>query len=111
FHLPPEANAALPGIVAGADDRPLVAILEAARRLGLEVWGHIGLWCYGGEVSPEYAMRNAEGGIATGTEHHLGVGFCPSRPELNDWIEACLVDATRRYGVEGWFVDHARYPS
>jgi hypothetical protein len=111
FHLPAEAHAALPGIVAGADDRPLRAIMDAARGLGLEVWGHIGLWCYGGEVFPELAMRDAEGSIASGDDYHLGVGFCPSRLELNDWIGACLADATRRYGVDGWFVDHARYPS
>lgn len=111
FHLPAEAFAALPGIVAGADDRPLRAIMETSRGLGLEVWGHIGLWCYGGEVFPELAMRDAEGGIASGDDYHLGVGFCPSRPELNDWIAAGLADATRRYGVDGWFVDHARYPS
>src|SRR3990172_3793733 len=37
--------ACVPGIVAGADDTALNAILDAAHSIGMEVWGHAGLWC------------------------------------------------------------------
>ena len=49
------------GIVSGFDDGPLLRVIEACQDAGVEVWGHIGLWSYGGEVYPEYALQDLEG--------------------------------------------------
>jgi hypothetical protein len=50
FNVPEPAFAVLPGVVSGHDDGPLRRVVDEARRLGLEVWGHAGLWCYGGDA-------------------------------------------------------------
>ncbi|MBI3920198.1 MAG: hypothetical protein HY318_02175, partial [Armatimonadetes bacterium] len=103
--------ACVPGIVVGADDTALNAILDAAHSIGMEVWGHAGLWCYGGEVFPELAMRDVDGEPFPASQYASGWGFCPSRPELPTWLRACFAEATREYPIDGWFVDHARWPA
>ena len=49
------------GTVGGFDDGELRRAIDAAHEAGIEVWGHIGLWSYGGDVFPEYAMRDVDG--------------------------------------------------
>jgi len=55
FGVSEPAMAVLPGVVGGVDDTPLLQVLDECARLGLEVWGHAGVWCYGAEVFPELA--------------------------------------------------------
>jgi hypothetical protein len=111
FHLDDAAFAVLPGIVGGFDDTPLLRVIEECRRLGLEIWGHAGLWCYGGEVFPDLAARDVFDRPLPASSQEWGIGFCPSKPALHDWITASLVDVARRYDLDGFFLDHARYPS
>jgi hypothetical protein len=99
------------GIVSGFDDTPLVKVLEACARAGIEVWGHLGLYSYGGEVYPEYAMVDLEGKPLDRRYQRWGIGLCPSRPAVNQWVRDGLVEAARRYGLTGFCVDHARYPA
>ena len=54
------------GIISGFDDAPLQRVIEACKSTGIEVWGHIGLWSYGGEVYPEFALSDLGGGHWTG---------------------------------------------
>jgi len=100
----------LPGVLGGVPDDALLKLLAEAHRLGMDVWGHLGLWCYGGELFPEYAMRDIEGNPPKEQYFHIGAGFCPSKARLNNWIKACLVEVTRRYEIDGLQLDHARYP-
>ena len=67
------------GIVGGFDDAPLLRLLESAQKAGIEVWGHIGLWSYGGDVYPEYAMRDIEDQPLDMRYRQWGSGLCPSR--------------------------------
>lgn len=99
------------GIVSGFDDAPLRQVIEASDRAGIEVWGHIGLWSYGGDVYPEYAMRDIEGKPLDRRYRRWGIGLCPSRSEVNEWVRDGLVEAVRNYGIAGFCVDHARYPA
>lgn len=103
--------ACVPGILAGAEDTRLRAVLAAAHALGMEVWGHLGLWCYGGEVFPAMALRDVNGQPVPATHYAWGWAFCPSRAELQAWLRAALAEATREYEIDGWFVDHARWPA
>ncbi|MBS7609260.1 hypothetical protein KEJ19_01650 [Candidatus Bathyarchaeota archaeon] len=109
-HLPAEAFPVLPGILAGAEDERLIALLKACKGAGIDVWGHFGLWSYGGELFPEYALRDVSGHLPRKTFEKWGFGFCPSSPELMNWLEACLDDILNRYEIDGLFLDHARYP-
>jgi hypothetical protein len=111
FNVPEPAFAVLPGVVSGYDDAPLRRVIDEASRLGLELWGHAGLWCYGGEVFPELAARDLFGRPLPDTTLPWGSGFCPSRSVLHEWIKLSLVDVTRRYDLDGLFLDHARYTS
>ena len=99
------------GTIGGFDDTPLLRVIEACRQAGIEIWGHIGLWSYGGEVFPEYAMRDIEGRLLDLRYKQWGIGLCPSRKDVNEWTRDCLVDLIRRYDLDGFDVDHARYPA
>lgn len=99
------------GIVGGFDDTPLLRVIEACKDAGIEVWGHIGLWSYGGDVYPEYAMRDIDGRPLDMRYRQWGIGLCPSNQRVNDWTRAGLVEAAQRYELDGFCVDHARYPA
>ena len=73
--------------------------------------GHIGLWSYGGEVYPEFAMRDLEGQPLDRRYQEWGIGLCPSHKAVNEWTRDCLVEAIKRYAIDGFDVDHARYPA
>lgn len=105
------AYGVLPGILGGADDGNLLRVLERCRALGIEVWGHLGLWSYGGDVFPEFAAVAAVGDVLEPNWRPYGVGFCPNRPELNAWVAAGAREAARSYAIAGMCVDHARYPA
>ncbi|MDA0836965.1 MAG: hypothetical protein O3B01_02070 [Planctomycetota bacterium] len=114
-HLSPKINEgiypAVAGTVGGFDDAPLLKVIDAARNAELEIWGHIGLWSYGGEVFPEYAMKDVEGNALDMRYHKWGIGLCPSNRVVNDWTRECLVDVIGRYDIDGFDVDHARFPA
>tara|TARA_B100000674_G_scaffold271610_1_gene224317 strand:+ start:1165 stop:2511 length:1347 start_codon:yes stop_codon:yes gene_type:complete len=98
------------GVVGGFDDAPLRRVLEAAEPAGIEVWGHIGLWSYGGDVYPEWAMRDIDGSELDPRYGRWGIGLCPSKEAVNAWVEEGLLDVIDRYCLDGFCVDHARYP-
>lgn len=98
------------GIVGGFDDGQLLRAIEVAHDAGIEVWGHIGLWSYGGEVFPEFAMRDVDGAELSARWKAWGTGLCPSNPQVDAWTADGLADVTARYEVDGFCVDHARYP-
>ncbi len=93
------------------DDTPLRRVLDAAAEAGIEVWGHIGLWSYAGEVFPEYSLRDVWGAFPDLAYKRWGIGFCPSRRVINEWVADGLEDVARRYSVAGFLADHARYPA
>jgi hypothetical protein len=101
----------VPGILGGVDDSPLRRVLDAAERAGVEVWGHLGLWAYAGEVFPEFALRDVWGQPPDLAYQRWGIGFCPSKRAINEWVAEGLTDVCRRYPVAGFMVDHARYPA
>ncbi len=99
------------GTVGGFDDAPLLRVIERCRSLGIEIWGHIGLWSYGGDVYPEYAMVDIDQKPLDPRYKQWGIGLCPSRPRLVNWTRDCLVDVAQRYDIDGFDVDHSRYPA
>jgi hypothetical protein len=98
------------GVVGGFDDSELLRAIDVARDAGIEVWGHLGLWSYGGEVFNEYAMRDVDGAELDPRWKAWGTGLCPSHPEVDAWTADCFAEVTQRYDVDGFCVDHARYP-
>jgi hypothetical protein len=99
------------GIIGGFDDAPLLKVIAACKAAGIEVWGHIGLWSYGGDVYPEYAMRDIDDRPLDMRYKQWGIGLCPSNQRINQWTRDGLVEAARRYDLDGFCVDHARYPA
>ena len=99
------------GIVSGFDDTPLLRLIESAHNTGIEVWGHLGLWSYGGDVYPEYAMQDIEEHPLDTNYKQWGIGLCPSRTAINEWTRDCLIEAAHRYDLDGFCLDHARYPA
>lgn len=115
-HLGPERVArgvypVVPGVLGGVDDSNLRRVLDSAGRANIEVWGHIGLWSYAGEVFPEFSLRDVWGAPPDMAYRRWGIGFCPSKRVINEWVAAGLADVTRRYPLAGFMADHARYPA
>jgi len=111
FHVAEPAMAVLPGVVGGVDDSLLLQVIEECRRLGIEVWGHAGVWCYGAEVFPDLAAVDLFGRSMLPASLPWGTMFCPSQPGPRAWLAESLADVAGRYDLDGWFLDHARYPS
>jgi hypothetical protein len=86
-------------------------VIDECRRLGLEVWGHAGVWSYGAEVFPEFAAVDLWGRPLVPDSLPWGTMFCPNKRVLNEWTARSLADAAARYDLDGWFLDHARYTS
>ena len=98
------------GVIGGFDDAALLKVIDAAVSAGIEVWGHIGLWSYGGDVYPEHALETIDGDALDPDFKRWGIGLCPSRESINGWTADGLEDIARRYELDGFCVDHARYP-
>ena len=56
-------------------------------------------------------MRDVWGRPPDLSYQRWGIGFCPSKAAVNDWVAEGLADVTRRYDISGFMVDHARYPA
>jgi hypothetical protein len=108
--LPEGAYPVLPGILAGADDTLLLAVIDAAKSLGVAVWGHLCFWSYGGMVYPELSVRDVGGRTISPEEDRWGAAFCPNKNNLNTWMRGCLEHSIASYPLAGIEVDHARYP-
>ena len=90
---------------------PCAASLGAASQAGIGGWGTSVFGSYAGEVFPEYSMRDVWGGQPDLAYKRWGIGFCPSKRAINDWVAEGLADVSRRYPVAGFMADHARYPA
>jgi len=108
-HLQEPRYAVLPGVLGEADDTDMLRMVDVARGLGMQVWGHMGLWSYGSTAYPEWGVRQIDGQLVPLEEAAWGDCFCPSKPQVNHWVEDCLVDVISRYDIDGMEIDHARY--
>jgi hypothetical protein len=99
----------LPGVLGEAGDTDLLKVLDAAHGLGLEVWGHLGLWSYGSTAYPELGVRQIDGRPVPLEQAAWGDCFCPNKPWVNHWVQECLRDVISRYDIDGMELDDARY--
>ena len=74
-----------PGTHTGGD-AALREAVDILRRAGLEIWFCMHTW--------------------TGSS----LMFCPSKPGVNDYLEALYIDCATRYGADGLDLTHARFP-
>ena len=65
------------GLSAALMMRLCSASSKRAKARGLKCGGHIGLWSYGGEVYPEFALRDLEGRPLDRRYQEWGIGLCP----------------------------------
>ncbi|MBC7235224.1 MAG: hypothetical protein H5T69_05240 [Chloroflexi bacterium] len=78
-----------PHVSAKGDDAALRRAIEAAHKMGLEVWLLAGGW--------------------TSNDFHV-VMFCPGQERVNRWYEAVYTHLASDYGVEALDITHARFP-
>jgi hypothetical protein len=109
--LSPQASPVFPGIVGPIyDDGRLLRLIEDCDRLGVEVWAHLGLWGYGGDIFPDLALQDDRGQTIPQEYAYWGVPICPNNTEVRDWTAECLQHIVTHYGVKGLDVDHGHYP-
>ena len=75
-----------PGVSAGGDDAHFRKAVSQLKDAGLQVWGGGGAW----------TIRR--------------LMFCPSQPEIQEWMEAVCVHWASQYGVDALDITHFRYP-
>lgn len=111
YGLVSHASPVFPGVVGPAyDDSRLCRLIDEAGRLGVEVWAHLGLWGYGGDIFPELALVDERGKRIPSEQTYWGVPICPNNAEVRDWTAGCLAYIARAYGVKAIDVDHGHYP-
>lgn len=109
--LGPRATPVFPGVVTPPyDDAKLLRLIDRATRLGVDVWAHLGLWGYGGDVFPELGLVDDRGESIPEEYIHWGVPICPNNTAVRDWTGACLQYIARNYAVKEIDVDHGHFP-
>ena len=111
YGLVSHASPVFPGVVGPAyDDSKLLRVIDEASKLGVEVWAHLGLWGYGGDIFPDLAFRDDHGDIIPDEFICWGVPICPNDTEVRDWTAECLQYIAKHYDVKAIDVDHGHYP-
>jgi len=111
YGLVAHAIPVFPGVVGPAyDDSKLCRLIDEAGRLGVEVWAHLGLWGYGGDIFPELALQDDLGRTLPEEDIPWGIPICPNNTEVRDWTGDCLATIARMYGVKAMDVDHGHFP-
>jgi hypothetical protein len=111
YGLVAHASPVFPGVVGPAyDDSKLCRLIDEAGKLGVEVWAHLGLWGYGGDIFPELALVDERGERVPREQTYWGVPICPNNVEVRDWTGECLAYIARAYDVKAIDVDHGHYP-
>ena len=83
----PQAQALCgPGVAAQGDEARFIQAVEQLKKLGLKVWTYGGAW----------TIRR--------------LMFCPSRADVQDWMEAVCVHWAGQYGLDALDITHFRYP-
>jgi hypothetical protein len=101
YGLAANAGPVTPGVVGPAyNDDKLLRLIEVADALGVEVWAHLGLWGYCGDIFPELAFRDERDQQIEAVDTYWGVPICPNRVEVRDWTIACLQYIARHYDVK-----------
>ncbi len=83
----PQAQALCgPGVSAQGDEGKFIDAVEQLKKLDLKVWTYGGAW----------TIRR--------------LMFCPSRADVQDWMEAVCVHWASQYGLDALDITHFRYP-
>jgi hypothetical protein len=95
------------------DDSVLRKALEECRKRGIKTWVVIGGWHGGGENRPDYCVRDLWGRPlsevpAPRCALEKGLSVCPSRPEINGWMERAAAEVARGYDVDAIDITHGR---
>lgn len=98
-----------PGIAGVTDDSLLLKLIEEAGELGMEVWAHMGLWGYTGDILPEIGLVQFTGEPLPEEDLFWGFPLCPNNDELIAWEGECMAYAARNYNVAGIDSDHGHY--
>lgn len=75
-----------PGVSAKGDDAAFRKAVDQLKDAGLDVWTYGGAW----------TIRR--------------LMFCPSNPDIRDWMEAACVHWATEYGLDALDITHFRYP-
>lgn len=111
FRLGPSAAPVFAGVVGPQyDDSRLLRLIEEATRQGVEVWAHIGLWGYGGDIVPELGFLDDQGLPIAEDDQQWGVPICPNAAPERAWVAESIQEAVRRYGVAAIDLDHGHFP-
>ena len=111
YGLAADAAPVFAGIVGPAyDDTRLLRVMEEAARQGIEVWAHVGLWGYGGDIRPELGLVDDQGQPIAKEDEQWGVPMCPNDTVMRNWVAETLQAAVRQYGTPAIDLDHGHFP-
>lgn len=110
YGLPSHAWPVFPGVAGQADDTLIKKLIDEAGSLGMEVWGHVGLWGYTGDIIPEIGLRQVTGEPLAEADLTWGIPLCPNNDELIRWTGDCLGYVVSHYDIKEMDTDHGHFP-
>jgi len=110
YGLKSHAWPVFPGVAGQADDTLVRKLIDDAGALGMEVWGHIGLWGYTGDIMPEIGLRQVTGEPLPDNAMTWGIPICPNNDALIRWTGDCLAYVVSHYDIREMDTDHGHYP-
>jgi hypothetical protein len=98
------------GIAVQTDDTPLVKLLENCDKLGLEVWGHTGLWGYSGNIFPDLGFVDIFNNALDEKMSPWQIPLCPSGERVRAFEAESIADVVKRYNFPAINLDHGHFP-
>ena len=98
------------GIAVQTDDAPILELLEACDRVGIDVSTHAGLWGYSGNVFPEMGFVDVFGEAIDEKMSPLAIPLCPNEEAVLAYEAESIVDVMKRYGFPLLNIDHGHFP-
>jgi hypothetical protein len=98
------------GIAVQTDDAPVLRLLDDCNKLGLEVWGHIGLWGYSGNIFPEWGFVDVFNKTINEKLSPWQIPLCPSEERVRAFEAESITDVIKRYDFPAVNLDHGHFP-
>ena len=98
------------GIAVQTDDAPILELLEACDKIGMEVRAHAGLWGYSGNVFPERGFVDVFGKTIDDRMSPFAVPLCPNDDEILAFEAESVTDVMKRYNFPSLNIDHGHFP-
>jgi len=98
------------GVAIQTDDAPLLQLLEACDKVGVQVCAHAGLWGYSGNIFPEMGFVDVFGKTIDEKMSPWAIPLCPNEETVIAFEAESIADVINRYHLPALNIDHGHFP-